>query len=585
MVQRAVAGAEAEHARRFFLDADVHVRQRLIRPLLALEIDLLEIAQLVQGHVTVLELGPAVEIALHHGELTADHLVPRLVVAGDVDPVEIDQLRLLDFVGHIDGQGFLPRFGAGNDVGVGIAFIVARLCQEIQVLHDRFTVVEVLLPDLKPCQEIGPGGRDLVSGDFDLADAELLPLRDRNLDADPVAVVCDDRLADLGVDEAAVQVEGVQLAHVLFELVLFEEAGVGEKVEDAPFVGGHHVLQLLRGEGPVALEADAADEELLVFDDRDDDVDVPFARLFDCVTDLGVVEPFAVIEGLDLLHVALEFFGVDGLPVADAHRPFDVVPFHRLVALDPDLGDQRFFFDEESDRLSLGNIGHFRGDVIEIAHLVDGLDVGGKVLIGEDAAGCALEDLLDGAGFDLAVALERDADDLLIGGDSEEDVHPEPGQNGPQVLPAAALNEHPRQDLSLAKIDQSGIDADPVSEFGNASRDGIAGAGLFPHLDDQGVVDPFPCRAGVDLFPLDQADVFRFLQFRCDSPIEELLEFGGPLKGGAVGLKREESDLLDVFCCCSRNGSEKNHDQKRCDACKRRLFIHGYTILPSRRPM
>ncbi len=179
-------------------------------PFSALEIDLLEVAQPVQGHVAFLELGPAVEIPLDHGEFAADDLVARLGVAGDVDPVEIDELRLVDFVGHVDGLGLLLRFGAGDDVGVGIALVVAGLGQVIHVLHDRFAVVEVLLPDLKLRQKVRPGGRELVSGDRHLADAELFPLRDGDLDGDPVAVVGDLRLADLGVDEAVVQVEGVE---------------------------------------------------------------------------------------------------------------------------------------------------------------------------------------------------------------------------------------------------------------------------------------------------------------------------------------------------------------------------------------
>ena len=267
MIQGAVSGADAEHARRFFLDADVDIRQGFIGALLGLEIDLLEIAQPVQGHVAVLQFGPAVEIPFDHGELAADDLVARLGVAGDVDPVEIDQFSLGDLVGHVDGLGFFLRFGAGDDVGIGVSLVVADLGQVIHVLHDRFAVVEVLLPDLEFRQQIRPGGCKLVAGDRHLAHAELLSLRNGDLDGDSVPVMGDLGLADLGVDEAVVQVEGVDLAHILFELVLLQEAGVGEEVEDAPLVRGHHVLQFLRGEGPVALEGDVPDEEFFVFDD------------------------------------------------------------------------------------------------------------------------------------------------------------------------------------------------------------------------------------------------------------------------------------------------------------------------------
>ena len=223
----------------------------------------------------------------------------------------------------------------------------------------------------------------------------------------------------------------------------------------------------------------------------DDDADVPFARLLDRVTDLGVVESLAVVEGLDLFHVGLELLGIYGLPVPDGHDAFDFVPFQGLVPLDPDLRDHGFFHDDEGDHLPFGYVRHLRRDVIEVSHPVDGLDVGGKVRIGKDASRCAFQDLVDGAGFDLAVALEFDAGDPLLGGDPAHDVHPELGENGAEVLPAPALNEDPRQDLSLADIDQPHIHADLLAEFGDAARDGIGGAGLFPHLEDQGVVEPF----------------------------------------------------------------------------------------------
>jgi len=52
-------------------------------------------------------------------------------------------------------------------------------------------------------------------------------------------------------------------------------------------------------------KTDVPDEKLLVFDDRDDDADIPLAHFLDCVADLGVVEPLAVVNDLDLFHVGL----------------------------------------------------------------------------------------------------------------------------------------------------------------------------------------------------------------------------------------------------------------------------------------
>ena len=304
--------------------------------------------------------------------------------------------------------------------------------------------------------------------------------------------------------------------------------------------------------------------------------DVPLARLLDRVTDLGVVVSLAVIEGLDLFHVGLELLGIYGLPVTDGHDALDFVPFEGLVSPDPDLRDHGFFHDGEGDHLPLGNVRHLCRDVIEISHLVDGLDVGRKIRIGKDAPRGAFQDLIDGAAFDLAVALEFDPRDPLLGGDPAHDVHPELGENGAEVLPAPALNEDPRQDLSLADIDQPDIHADLLAEFGDASRDGIGGAGLSAHLEHQGIVQTFSRRGGGDRFLLDKADVLRFQKFRGDALVDRFPEIGGALRGGAVDLKRKESDFLDVFCRCSPGRPEENHDQKHRDACKKQLSIHRY---------
>ncbi len=300
------------------------------------------------------------------------------------------------------------------------------------------------------------------------------------------------------------------------------------------------------------------------------------ARLLDRVTDLGVVVSLAVIEGLDLFHVGLELLGIYGLPVPDGHDPLDFIPFEGVVPLDPDLRDHGFFHDGEGDHLPFGYVGHFRRDVIEISHPVDGLDVGRKIRIGKDTPRGAFQDLIDGAAFDLAVALEFDPHDPLLGGYPAHDVHPEPGENGAEVLTALALNEDPRQDLPLAYIDQPDIHADLVAERGDAARDGIGGAGLSAHLEHQGIVQPLTRRGGGDRFPLDEADALRFQKFRGDALVDRFPELGVALRCAAVDFKRKERDFLDVFCRCSPGRPEENDDQQHRDACKKQLSIHRY---------
>jgi len=253
-------------------------------------------------------------------------------------------------------------------------------------------------------------------------------------------------------------------------------------------------------------------------------MNIPFARPFGRIADLCVVEALAVIEDLDFFHVRLELFGVQGLTGTDAHDAFDVVPLHGLVALNADLRNHRLLGNDKDNHLPFRDVRDLRGDVIEIAHFINGLDVVGKVRVGKDVSCLAPEDLLDGAGLDLAVSLEFDADDPFFGGDPGQDLRPELGQDRAQIFPPSALDEDSRQGFPLAKIDQSSIHADPLPEFGNTSRNGIEGAGLFPDRDDQGIVQRFPLDSGTDLRPRNQADGFRFEQFRRDSAIDGLTE-------------------------------------------------------------
>ncbi len=112
-VLAAVSGADAEHPRGALLDADVDVRQVLLGPLGGLEIHFLEVAEPVELGVAVLQLVAVVEIPFRERQLPADDLVAGLRVAGDVDPVEVDEVALLDVVGDVDLLLGLLRFGAG----------------------------------------------------------------------------------------------------------------------------------------------------------------------------------------------------------------------------------------------------------------------------------------------------------------------------------------------------------------------------------------------------------------------------------------------------------------------------------------
>ena len=234
-----------------------------------------------------------------------------------------------------------------------------------------------------------------------------------------------------------------------------------------------------------------------------------------------------------------------------------------------------FSINDEGDHLSLGNIRHLRSDVIEVAQLEDGLDVGGKFRFGQDIPHGTFQDLFDDAALDLAVALEFDSGDPLLGGDPAPDVHLKLGENGAEALPALTLNVDSRQDFSRLDIDQPHIHADLFTEFSEAPRDGIGGAGLSAHCECQGVVNALPGGGGDDSSLFDKTEVFRFQKFRGHALIDRFPEGGGAFCAGAVDFKGKESDSFDVFCRHPPGRPEEDHYQKHCGVCKKPFFIHG----------
>ena len=132
-VLAAVACADREQARGALLDADIDVRQVLLGPFGGLKIHFLEVTEPAEPGVAALQLVAVVEFPFREGQLPADDLVACLRVAGDVDPVEVDEVSFLDVVGDVDLLLGLFRLGLGVDLGIGIAVVVRHPRQIIEV--------------------------------------------------------------------------------------------------------------------------------------------------------------------------------------------------------------------------------------------------------------------------------------------------------------------------------------------------------------------------------------------------------------------------------------------------------------------
>jgi hypothetical protein len=270
--------------------------------------------------------GLRVEVALAQHHLAADHLVGGLVVAADVDALDVDQRALADLERHVELEVLLVLAGVGDDVDVGVAGV---LVAALDVLDDGLDLAHrgdvALLED--GVDRLGEGAlvveRLLAAGErllgADAADAVLRALVDRDGHVDEAAVGAQRQLGvlDVGVEVALVAVERLEHLEVAGERLLVEDAAgaLGDHAEVAADAGQHVLAQLLVRERLVADEGDLADDGLGGLADDDEDVDLAGLVLdgLEAVGDLGEEEALLDVGLLDLLDV-----GLDGAEVEDA---------------------------------------------------------------------------------------------------------------------------------------------------------------------------------------------------------------------------------------------------------------------------
>src|SRR5579883_1657151 len=212
------AGADLERARRPLGHFDVHLDLVVRAPPPRRKLHLVEEAERLHPPLREVEQCLVVQLAFVDPELAADDLVAGLVVAPDVDALEIDLLTLLDVEGEIDGLRVVLDRSERGDVDVGVALVLVEVVELDDVVAELAAIEGVARFDGQSLVVLSLG-RDQVAFELELADAVLGTLFERDGDVEVLFVArqLDLRLSDLHVDVAAVVIERGQHQEIAIE--------------------------------------------------------------------------------------------------------------------------------------------------------------------------------------------------------------------------------------------------------------------------------------------------------------------------------------------------------------------------------
>ena len=401
---RGVAGADAELAGGLLLDIHHHVHLVFVEGGLGGDGDLLEVAEPVEllgGGADRLGIETA---ALLHLQVTADDVVAGPVVAGDLHPVEMDKRPLLDLEADVHALAGIRLAHLGVHLGKGVALLGVEVGEPGQVLAQHLAVEELLLADLQAGDQF-LAGLDQVTLNIHRAHPVARPLLHGKGHEQGVVLLLDDRLADPGVHIALVVVEGGHPFGVLLEHVHLEHTCVGQP-GNPPGVGAglDHILEFVRGETLVPLEADLFDGDLLAFLDLETDLGVALLGLADLGIDRGIVIALGLVEFAHLGHRVVDLGGVEDGIGGDAGGVADILFLDLLGAGDHHAADERLLRDPEDHVLAGLGVRGLDLDVIKIAHAENVLQVlaeSGRIV---QVARLGRDLLQDGAGVDALVA-------------------------------------------------------------------------------------------------------------------------------------------------------------------------------------
>ena len=408
----AVSSADGEGSCGLFLDLDVQVDE-VVPHLLGNDLDVFEEVQVVQVPVGVLKGLRIHDPRLLDPQHPTDDLVPGQLVSGDVDFTDMDKAPFSDQEGQVDR--LFPD--VGNDLrshdGKGVPLVAVFPGQIVDVLLEALSGEDLRGLGLDGVENLFRL-EELVARDTHVADPELLPFGQGEANFHGLSMVVEDRLgfADGHIDIPVVQVEVPKPLDILFGLSLLVDSGVcppGSEPEIG--LGLDLFLKGGIGEGLVSGEADLRDVGQGPFGDEEEELDLVVGYLAGQGNDRGIVVSGLLVEGLNAANVFVDLISV--IKGGRKNRQFfsEVRIGLVIVPDEGDLFDSGPFRDPEGQgHTSLEPFGKDL-DPVEVAGLVEGLDVAGKGGLGEGIAHLCMDLLSNGRAIDLLVSLDVDAGD------------------------------------------------------------------------------------------------------------------------------------------------------------------------------
>ena len=345
-LERAEARAEGQVARAGLLDGNLQVAAAGDVGGLVRHVDrILEEAGVLEAQLADLHQHRAENIARPERELAQDHDALGLVVALDLDGLDLEFFALGDLELDVDVAGLEVGFADEADARLQVTITAVEFLQGLRILVQFRGDKNLSLP--LPRDQAQESRRiELVTRETDVTELVLAPLADADRDEQPVGlrvVEGDFVLGDLDVEVAHFLVVIAQLAQIGVKFVVFEPPAAGEPGEDVPLLGLNLLAQLLGLDVVVADKIDGGDAHLGALahlESHPAETGAPVA--IHTEGDLRLVVAVFLVEFVELLGVVLDLAFVQrtvGHALDFLQEAFLLVD---LVALEMDAEDAEF---------------------------------------------------------------------------------------------------------------------------------------------------------------------------------------------------------------------------------------------------
>src|SRR5439155_11114655 len=225
LIQGTEPAADTERARGLFFHLDLKIHLVLIH-LLGQDLDRFKEIQVVESLEAPLHRYGVDDLLFVDPEFTTDHVVAGLVVAGDVDLPDSDQIPFFDVEGDRGRARLLIRDNRGTDIRERIPLRAIQLRQPGDLIADLGSLEDLARGNFHP----GPEFRflkDRVPPKPDLANRQWFPLNNRKGHGEPFLVFreLDGRQAHLNVQVAFVEINLPDSLDIVGQFLTLEKAG------------------------------------------------------------------------------------------------------------------------------------------------------------------------------------------------------------------------------------------------------------------------------------------------------------------------------------------------------------------------